>query len=144
MTMEYCIDEHMFDSYIVEEPEQNISLSEQFAVLKHIKSSMKKCDNTVSHVITTHSPYILSGINISMMAGRVAQHPKYFEETEKILSFFWLCSSVALGDKDNYCKDIIYPQTNTIDQNYFDTTSTIINQEFGKLYKLYIKISEKK
>ena len=80
---------------------------------------MKKCNNTVSHVITTHSPYILSGINISMMARRVAQHQEYFEETEKILSseYHLNYNSVAaysLGDTDNYCKDIINPQTNTI------------------------------
>lgn len=126
MTMDYCINEHMFESYIVEEPEQNLSPSEQLAVLRHIISSMKKCNNTVSHVITTHSPYILSGINISMMAGRVAQHPEYSEETEKILSSEYHLSSgsvaaYALGDKDNYCKDIVNSQTNTIDQNYLDT-----------------------
>lgn len=105
MTMDYCINEHMFKSYIVEEPEQNLSPSEQLAVLRHIISSMKKCNNTVSHVITTHSPYILSGINISMMAGRVTQHPKYSEETEKILSseYHLLPGSVdtyILGDTD--------------------------------------------
>lgn len=145
MTMDYCINEHMFDSYIVEEPEQNLSPSEQLAVLKHIISGMKKCNNTVSHVITTHSSYLLSGINISLIAGRVAQHPEYSEETEKILSSEYHLSpgSVAayvLGDKDNYCKDIINPQINTIDQNYLDTTSAIIGQEFGKLYKLYISM----
>lgn len=145
MTMDYCINEHMFESYIVEEPEQNLSLSEQLAVLRHIISSMKKCNNTVSHVITTHSPYILSGINISLMAGRVAQHPEYSEETEKILSSEYhldhgSVAAYALGDKDNYCKDIINPQTNTIDQSYLDTTSAIIGQEFGKLYKLYINL----
>lgn len=138
MTMDYCINEHMFESYIVEEPEQNLSPSEQFAVLRHIISSMKKCDNTVSHVITTHSPYILSGINISLMAGRVAQNPEYSEETEKILSSEYYLSpgsvaAYALGEADNYCKDIINPQTNTIDQNYLATISTINGQEFGKM-----------
>lgn len=145
MTMDYCINEHMFESYIVEEPEQNLSPSEQLAVLRHIISSMKKCNNTVSHVITTHSPYILSGINISMMAGLIAQHPEYSEETEKILSSEYHLSpssvaAYAIGDKDNYCKNIINPQTSIIDQNYFDAVSDISGQEFGKLYKLYISM----
>lgn len=144
MTMDYCINEHMFESYIVEEPEQNLSPSEQLAVLRHIISSMKKCNNTVSHVITTHSPFLLSGINISIMAGRVAQHPEYYEKTEKILPSEYHLSpgsvaTYALGDTDNYCKDIINSQTGTIDQNYLDTTSTVIGQEFSKLYKLYIR-----
>ena len=144
MTMDYCINEHMFESYIVEEPEQNLSPSEQLAVLKHIISSMKKCNNTVSHVITTHSPYVLFGINMSLMGGLVAQHPEYSEETEKTLSSEYhldhgSVAAYALGDKNNYCKDIINPQTNTIDQNYLDTKSAIIGQEFMNIYQLYIK-----
>ena len=143
MTMDYCINEYMFDSYIVEEPEQNLYPSEQLAVLKHIISSMKKCNNTVSHVITTHSPYILSGINISLMAGQVAQHPKYSEETEKILSSEYNLSTCnvaeyVLGAADNYCKDIINPQTGIIDQRYLDAASDISGQEFGKLYNFFI------
>lgn len=144
MTMDYCINEHMFESYIVEEPEQNLSPSEQLAVLRHIISSMKKCNNTVSHVITTHSLYLLSGINISMMAGQVAQHKEFSDEVSNILpSEYHLTpgcvAAYALGDTDNYCKDIINPQTETIDQNYLDATSSVIGQEFSKLYKLYIK-----
>lgn len=62
-----------------------------------------------------------------MMVGQVAQHQEYSEETEKILSLEYYLSpsnvaSYALGDKDNYCKDIINPQTNTINQNYLDMT----------------------
>lgn len=144
MTMDYCINEHMFESYIVEEPEQNLSPSEQLAVLKHIICSMKKCNNTVSHVITTHSSYLLSGINIFLMVGQVAHHKEYGDEVTNILpSEYHLTpgcvAAYALGDIDNYCKDIINTKTETIDQNYLDITSSIISQEFSKLYKLYIK-----
>lgn len=144
MTMDYCINEHMFESYIVEEPEQNLSPPEQLAVLRHIISSMKKCNNTVSHVITTHSPYILSGINISLMAGRVAQYPEYSDETEKILSSGYHLSpgsvaAYALGDADIYCKDMINSQKGTIDQNYLDTASTVIGQDLSKMCQLHIK-----
>ena len=64
------------------------------------------------------------------MAGRVAQHPEYFQETKKILTSeyhldYGSVAAYALGDKDNYCKDIINPHINTIDQNYLDTTFTI-------------------
>lgn len=52
-------------------------------------------------------------------------------------------AAYALGDTESYCKDIINPATGTIDQNYLDTTSDIIGQEFGKLYKLYIKTLRK-
>ena len=78
------------------------------------------------------------------MAGQVAQCKEYSDEVCDILpSEYHLTpgsvAAYALGDTDNYCKDIINPQTGTIDQNYLDTTSTVIGQEFSKLYKLYIK-----
>lgn len=78
------------------------------------------------------------------MAGRIAQNETFQEKVNRILppEYHLASGSVAaysLGDADNYCKDIINPQTGTIDQNYLDTTSSIIGQEFGKLYKLYIQ-----
>lgn len=144
MILDYCIREEMFDSYVIEEPEQNLFPDNQLAVLRYMISKMKVRSNTVSHIITTHSPYLLSGINISLMAGQVAQCKEYSEEVSDILPAEYHLSpgsvaAYALGDADNYCKDIINPQTNTIDQNYLDTTSITIGQEFGKLYKLYIR-----
>lgn len=142
MILDYCIREEMFDSYVIEEPEQNLFPDNQLSVLRYIISKRNLQDN--SSIITTHSPYLLSGINISLMAGHVAQHKEYIDEVCSILPAKYHLSpdsvaAYALGDADNYCKDIINPQTGTIDQNYLDTTSTVIGQEFGKLYKLYIK-----
>lgn len=147
MTMDYCINEHMFESYIVEEPEQNLSPSEQLAVLRHIISSMKKCNNTVSHVITTHSPYILSGINISLMAGRVEQDKVFSKEVFNIFpeEYHLPVGSVAvysLGNMDNYCNDIINTQIGIIDQYSLNTAFDIIGKKFKELYKLYIKTSK--
>lgn len=144
MILDYCIREEMFDSYVIEEPEQNIFPDNQLAVLRYIISKMKVRSNTVSHIITTHSPYLLSGINLSLMAGQVAQCKEYSDEVSNILPVEYhlapgSVAAYALGDTDNYCKDIINTQTGTIDQNYLDTTSTVIGQEFSKLYKLYIK-----
>lgn len=142
MILDYCIREEMFDSYVIEEPEQNLFPDNQLSVLRHIVGKRNSQNN--SCIITTHSPYLLSGINISLMAGQVAQCKEYSDEVSDILpSEYHLTpgsvAAYALGDADNYCKDIINPQTGTIDQNYLDTTSTVIGQEFSKLYKLYIK-----
>lgn len=142
MILDYCISEEMFDSYVIEEPEQSLFPDNQLSVLRYIISKRNLQDN--SSIITTHSPYLLSGINISLMAGQVAQCKEYSDEVSNILpSEYHLTpgsvAAYALGDTDNYCKDIINPQTGTIDQNYLDTTSTVISQEFSKLYKLYIK-----
>lgn len=144
MILDYCIRESMFESYVIEEPEQNLSPDNQLSVLRYIISKINTCQNDINPIITTNSPYILSGINLSLIAGKIAQHPEYAEEAEKILPKEYhlapgCVAAYALGDTESYCKDIINPETGTIDQNYLDTTSDIIGQEFGKLYKLYIK-----
>lgn len=148
MILDYCIRESMFNSYVIEEPEQNLFPDNQLAVLRYIISKMDTCKTTGSQTITTHSPYLLSGINLSLIAGKIAQHKEYAEEAEKILPKEYhlapgYVAAYALGDTEYYCKDIINPATGTIDQNYLDTTSSIIGQEFGKLYKLYIKTLRK-
>lgn len=142
MVLDYCIDNGIFKGYVIEEPEQNLFPDNQLAALRYIISK-NNCHQS-SCVITTHSPYLLSGINLSLMAGRIAQNETFQEKVNQLLpsDYHLTPGSVAaysLGDADNYCKDIINSQTGTIDQNYLDTASSIIGQEFGKLYKLYIQ-----
>ena len=142
MVLDYCIDNGIFKGYVIEEPEQNLFPDNQLAALRYIIGKNNRHQS--SCVITTHSPYLLSGMNLSLMAGRIAQNETFGEKVSQILppEYHLAPGSVAaysLGDADNYCKDIINPQTGTIDQNYLDTTSSIIGQEFGKLYKLYIQ-----
>lgn len=142
MVLDYCIDNGIFKGYVIEEPEQNLFPDNQLAALRYIVSK-NNCHQS-SCVITTHSPYLLSGINLSLMAGRIAQNDTFQKKVNQLLpsDYHLTPGSVAaysLGDADNYCKDIINSQTGTIDQNYLDTASSIIGQEFGKLYKLYIQ-----
>lgn len=142
MVYDYCTEKNFYGTYVIEEPEQNLFPDNQLSVLRYIVG--KRNSQNDSCIITTHSPYLLSGINISLMAGQVAQHKEYIDEVCSILPAEYHLSpesvaAYALGDADNYCKDIINLQAGTIDQNYLDTTSTVIGQEFGKLYKLYIK-----
>ena len=142
MVLDYCIDNGIFKGYVIEEPEQNLFPDNQLAALRYIISK-NNCHQS-SCVITTHSPYLLSGINLTLMAGRIAQNETFQEKVNQLLpsDYHLTPGSVAaysLGDADNYCKDIINSQTGTIDQNYLDTASSIIGQEFGKLYKLYIQ-----
>ena len=142
MVLDYCIDNGIFKGYVIEEPEQNLFPDNQLAALRYIISK-NNCHQS-SCVITTHSPYLLSGINLSLMAGRIAQNDTFQKKVNQLLpsDYHLTPGSVAaysLGNADNYCKDIINSQTGTIDQNYLDTASSIIGQEFGKLYKLYIQ-----
>lgn len=142
MILDFCIKKELFDSYVIEEPEQNLFPDNQLAVLRYLIERMKQMDFKSCHTITTHSPYLLSGINISLLAGALA--PQFTEEVNRIVpDRFHLkpgtVGAYALGDEEVYCKDIINPLTGTIDQNYLDATSSAVGSEFAKLYKLYIK-----
>lgn len=142
MVLDYCIDKNIYSGYVIEEPEQNLFPDNQLYTLRYIVS--KNNAKGSSCIITTHSPYLLSAINISILAGKIAENEKYKEDVCNILyEEFHLkpgtVAAYALGDEKEYCKDIINDSTKTIDQNYLDTTSSIIGQELGKLYKLYVK-----
>lgn len=142
MILDFCIKKEFFDSYVIEEPEQNLFPDNQLSVLRYLIERMQQINYQSCHTITTHSPYLLSGINISLLAGAIA--PQFREEVNNIIpeKFHLKPGSVAaysLGHEDSYCKDIINPSTGTIDQNYLDTTSSIVGTEFAKLYRLYIK-----
>lgn len=142
MILDFCIKKELFDSYVIEEPEQNLFPDNQLAVLRYLIERMKQMEFKGCHTITTHSPYLLSGINISLLAGALA--PQFTEEVNRIVpDRFHLkpgtVGAYALGGKEVYCKDIINPLTGTIDQNYLDATSSAVGSEFAKLYRLYIK-----
>ena len=146
MILDFCINKNFFDSYVIEEPEQNLFPENQLAILRYLIERTKLIDSQGCHIITTHSPYLLSGINISLLAGLISE--KFAKETNDILpeKFQLKPGSVAaysLGDEKVYCQNIINSQTGTIDQNYLDTTSAITSEEFAKLYRLYIKSLKK-
>ena len=142
LVIDYCIDKKLFNGFVIEEPEQNLFPDNQLNTLRYIVS--KNNVQGGSCILTTHSPYLLSAINISLLAGKIAKNDNYKEEVCNILPHeYHLCpenvAAYALGDEEEYCKNIMNADTGTIDQNYLDTTSSIIGQEFGKLYKLYVK-----
>lgn len=73
----------------IEEPEQNLYPTSQFALLRSLISSLKKADSASdtlnsSIIMTTHSPYILTALNVLMKASVV--YPKNQSEVNKIIS----------------------------------------------------------
>lgn len=142
LVLDYCIDKKIFNGFVIEEPEQNLFPDNQLYTLRYIVSKNNVKGGTC--ILTTHSPYLLSAINISLLAGKIAENDGYRGMVCNILSDAYHLSpekvaAYALGDEEIYCKNILNVNTGTIDQNYLDTTSSIIGQEFGKLYKLYVK-----
>lgn len=64
---------------IVEEPEQNLFPESQSKVLQILLSAYNKFDSN-GLIITTHSPYILNGLSLAVMAKR--QEQKFFNNKE--------------------------------------------------------------
>ena len=143
MIIDYCLNKRLFHSFIIEEPEQNLFPENQLALIRSIIHKLNSTDSKQELVITTHSPYVLSTINLSLIAGKIAQTGNYNEELAAILPHeihldpSRVCA-YSLGDKEVYAHPIINERTGTIDQNYLDSTSSIISETFQKLYHLYV------
>lgn len=146
MVMDYCSKEHYFDSFVVEEPEQNLFPVTQKELLRLIFRLWKTQSNeTANMVITTHSPYTLTCVNVELLASIVGKNPAYADAVAEIIPREeWLnpdlISVFSLNqDAEAYATDLINPKTQLIGANSIDTVSEMISSEYNKLYKLYIK-----
>lgn len=147
MVMDYSFGMKCFNSFVIEEPEQNLFPSNQRELLKFILS---RCKESLNVVITTHSPYLLSYLNVALLLGRVIS--EYGEDSLKdngyTDDFVSLKSSdVAVysldPDDDVYCKSMIDENTRLVGVNGLDMVSDIIGEEYDRVYRLYSKLKRK-
>ena len=149
MVIDYSLKLQCFDTFTIEEPEQNLFPDNQTALLRFLIRKMHLQDFSAKSIaLTTHSPYLLSALNISMLAGQLAKNKELTKEVNAILPESLHVnpdevSAYALGNNENYCQNIINEKTKTIDQNYLDTASDILGDEFNQLYRLYLKALRK-
>lgn len=146
MVIDYCCKEGYFDSYVIEEPEQNLFPENQKELLRLIFRLWKTHNHEGSNlVITTHSPYTLTCINVELLASIVGQDPSYSDAVAEIIPREeWLdpnkVAVYALNQKTSeYATSLISTKTHLIGANAIDTVSEIIGSEYNKLYKLYVK-----
>lgn len=145
MVIDYSLKLRCFDQFALEEPEQNLFPSNQTELLRFLISKTHTENFPAKgFMITTHSPYLLSALNISLLAGKTAKDKELAGQVENILPTAYhvdpeQISAYALGDEKTYCRNIINEKTGTIDQNYLDTASDILGDEFDRLYRLYLK-----
>lgn len=114
---------------------------------------MVKGERSNSLVITTHSPYILSSINNLLFAHQASMRfPELQESIQKEVSqYSWIDSmefrAYALSNNDNQvcCQSILDERTGMIAQNYLDSVSDELSEEFNQVYKLFLsKLKEQK
>ncbi|MBQ7279913.1 MAG: AAA family ATPase [Bacteroidales bacterium] len=147
MITDFAREEKYFDSYVVEEPEQNLFPTNQREVLNKL-ISIANSDECTYMVITTHSPYLLSALNVSMLANNLRKvDVNKKEEVDSIVPPQFQIDSAdvsvySLGGRE-YCESIKDERTGIVSVNYLDVVSDSIGADFNKLYHLYLKTLQK-
>jgi ABC-type cobalamin/Fe3+-siderophores transport system ATPase subunit len=120
---------------VIEEPEAHLfpeaqkEISNLIALMSNLQHSQV--------IITTHSPYILASINNLILAHEVGKAHKA-EVNKKIDSHLWIDVDKVFAAlvKNGEVKDIIDSELRIIQQEYVDTVSSQINEEFDFLFHL--------
>ena len=147
MVIDYALQIGCFDAFVIEEPEQNLYPTNQRELIQFLLNRIDRVSNTI---ITTHSPYVLSCLNVMLMAWRIANE---FQDGAKVLAenyngvYFGdqMISVYALDpDADSYCKNLIDEKTHLIGINGLDAVSEVIGEAYDRLYRLYLKLKRGK
>ena len=146
MVTDYACEDKCFDTYVVEEPEQNLFPSNQREVLNKL-ISLSLNENCQYMIINTHSPYLLSALNVNMLAAKLSNTGVNDTEVDNIVPAQFRIKSTdvsafSLGDEP-YCKSIMDSKTGLISVNYLDVISDAISSDFNKLYQIYLKSLQK-
>ena len=149
MVIDYALKTGCFNSFVVEEPEQNLFPENQREVLGFFTTRLWNKDDN-KFVLTTHSPYLLSCLNVLMLAYKLHHIEKVREEVEKIIVPGYTVNPDVVAvyglypNEKEYCKSLISEKTGMISVNELDTASIYIGDEFDRLYRLYTKIIKSK
>ena len=132
------------DSFIIEEPELNLFPAAQYEVIKTILIHSRKSETDL--VLTTHSPYVLTALNLLCYAYRIAQQD---EATAKkvaklIPRHCWIDPDQFAAyyvdrpdtKRKQQVRSIINKKTGLIEENELDTASDELGAIFDKLVRL--------
>lgn len=133
---------------IVEEPEAHLFPMAQKRVIELLVQMVNRNKNN-QIIITTHSPYILTVFNNLLFAQRViTKNPELESEISLIIGKEARLNSSDFSayvldvDRNNgkiIAKSIVDKNTGMIEQNYLDTVSEILANEFNALYRIHTK-----
>ncbi len=149
MVIDYALKTNCFDSFVVEEPEQNLFPENQREILGFFTSKLWDKKKR-GFVLTTHSPYLLSCLNVLMLAYKLQHIEEVREEAEKIIVPGYTVNpdDVAVYSLDpeskEYCKSLISKKTGLVSVNELDSVSEVIGNDFDKLYRLFSKVTKSK
>lgn len=149
MVIDYALKTESFNSFVIEEPEQNLFPQNQFEMLGFVTSKLWYKNQRRQFIITTHSPYLLSSLNVLMLAYKLQHIEEVREEAEKIIVPGYTVNpdDVAVYSLDpnneEYCRNLISEKTGLVSVNELDSASEIIGDDYDKLMRLYVKTLKK-
>jgi len=126
-----------YSHIIIEEPEQNLYPKAQMDTIKYIIETTNKND---THLMT-HSPYILSTLNILLFAYKASNKNNILKE--KISQIIPESQQINPDEFSAYLiengvsKSIKGESTGMIEENVIDESSDIIDDEFNELMDIY-------
>lgn len=125
---------------VIEEPEAHLFPMAQKEMIHLISLMVNITESSV--VITTHSPYILTSLNILLYSGRVENLHMKEGRTAVIpknmrLSYERFIAYKVIGMKDNI-ESLMDQETHMINVEYIDEVSDVTNHELDKLMDLEI------
>ena len=150
MSIEYSLRTRYFDTFAIEEPEQNLFPSNQRELLSHLVSIYNQSE-TYGMLLTTHSPYTLSCMNVMMLAGKlIGQTPELQEKVKEIVGPYHYVSPQQVSvykfdpQAEKYCEDMKNPDTELIGINSLDVVSEYIGEDYDRLIEIYLTELRKK
>ena len=149
MVIDYALKTDSFNSFVIEEPEQNLFPQNQFEMLGFVTSKLWHKNQRRQFIITTHSPYLLSSLNVLMLAYKLQHIEEVREEAEKIIIPGYTVNpddvSVFALDPTSevYCKSLISEKTGLVSVNDLDSASEVIGDDYDQLMRLYVKTLKK-
>jgi len=150
MSIDYSLNTRCFDNFAIEEPEQNLFPSNQRELLYYLVRLYNQTE-TYGMILTTHSPYTLSCMNVLMLAGKIAMYNSDLRsEVVNIVGENNYLSPELVAvykldpQSDKYCEDLKNPKTRLISMNSLDAVSEKIGEEYDKLFEIYLKELRKK
>ncbi len=146
----YLLLENQASFRIIEEPEAHLYPQAQKKLIELIALIVNKTGSQI--VITTHSPYILSILNNLLLYSIVCQNKPNAEinirehfgttnldknKNERINLFTNQIQVYSLDiSRDVYCQSVIDAETGLIGENFLDSVTEELNNDFEVLYHL--------
>lgn len=128
----------------IEEPEAHLFPSAQSLLMEFLIGSVASDRKARSLIITTHSPYIMSKINVFLKAGQLSRRKKRNNDLNKIVPReCWLYPGQiqALSIFEGSVKSIL-DDDGFVDSAYLDEVSEQISREYSELLDLESEMNQ--